>query len=237
MSVKFGGLDMAMRVDNSALIVLKLEDGVLEQIGQKVWPHISLDKVAGDMLKIQRIEKMKAIGYDRLGIGDGARQLFSKEVPLRDIISSQTNKLAMIGLVKGLFTQEKLIVHDKDLFREILEQEKKISDAGNILYQHPTGFHDDRFWALCYACSVASYSLSGIPRPTVAKPHSGTEIVGALIAGKPQTSTPVPSGSLQDPPKGPPHGNVPGQLPQHPPQLIAREAFWQLRWHHYVQVN
>ena len=55
MSVKFGGLDMAMRVDNSALIVLKLEDGVLEQIGQKVWPHISLDKVAGDMLKIQRI--------------------------------------------------------------------------------------------------------------------------------------------------------------------------------------
>jgi len=147
---------MAMRVDNSALIVLKLEDGVLEQIGQKVWPHISLDKVAGDMLKIQHIEKMKAIGYDRLGIGDGARQLFSKEVPLRDIISSQTNKLAMIGLVK-------------DLFREILEQEKKISDAGNILYQHPTGFHDDRFWALCYACSVASYSLAGIPRPTVAK--------------------------------------------------------------------
>ena len=45
MTVKFGGLDMAMRVDNSALIVLKLEDGVLEQVGQKVWPHISLDKV------------------------------------------------------------------------------------------------------------------------------------------------------------------------------------------------
>ena len=169
MSVKFGGLDMAMRVDNSALIVLKLEDGVLEQVGQKVWPHISLDKVADDMLKIQHIERMKAVGYDRLGIGDGARQLFSKEVPLRDIISSQTNKLAMIGLVKGLFTQEKLEVHDKDLFREILEQEKKISDAGNILYQHPSGFHDDRFWALCYACSVASYSLAGIPRPTVAK--------------------------------------------------------------------
>ena len=112
MTVKFGGLDMAMRVDNSALIVLKLEDGVLEQVGQKVWPHISLDKVADDMLKIQHIEKMKAVGYDRLGIGDGARQLFSKEVPLRDIISSQTNKLA---------------------------------------------------------CSVASYSLAGIPRPTVAK--------------------------------------------------------------------
>ena len=169
MAVKFGGLDVALRVDNTALVVLKLEDGVLEQVGQKVWPHMSLDKVADDMLKIQQLERMKAIGYDRLGIGDGAKQLFSKEIPLRDIISSQTNKLAMIGLVKGLFNQEKLIVHDKDLFREILEQERKISDAGNVLYQHPTGFHDDRFWALCYACSVASYSLAGIPRPTVAK--------------------------------------------------------------------
>jgi phage terminase large subunit-like protein len=169
MTVKFGGLDLAMRVDSSALVVLKLEDGILEQVGQKVWPHISLDKVADDVLKIQQLERMKAVGYDRLGIGDGAKQLFSKEIPLRDIISSQTNKLAMIGLVKGLFNQKKLIVHDKDLYREILEQEKKISDAGNILYQHPTGFHDDRFWALCYACSVASYSLAGIPRPTVAK--------------------------------------------------------------------
>ena len=169
MSVKFGGLDVALRVDNTALVVLKLEDGVMEQVGQKVWPHMSLDKVADDVLKIQQLERMKAIGYDRLGIGDGAKQLFSKEIPLRDIISSQTNKLAMIGLVKGLFNQEKLVVHDKDLFREILEQERKISDAGNVLYQHPTGFHDDRFWALCYACSVASYSLAGIPRPTVAK--------------------------------------------------------------------
>jgi len=169
MAVKFGGLDVALRVDNTALVVLKLEDGVLEQVGQKVWPHMALDKVADDVLKIQQLERMKAIGYDRLGIGDGAKQLFSKEIPLRDIISSQTNKLAMIGLVKGLFNQEKLVVHDKDLFREILEQERKISDAGNVLYQHPTGFHDDRFWALCYACSVASYSLAGIPRPTVAK--------------------------------------------------------------------
>jgi hypothetical protein len=169
MTVKFGGLDVALRVDNTALVVLKLEDGILEQVGQKVWPHMALDKVADDMLKIQQLERMKAIGYDRLGIGDGAKQLFSKEIPLRDIISSQTNKLAMIGLVKGLFNQDKLVVHDKDLFREILEQERKISDAGNVLYQHPTGFHDDRFWALCYACSFASYSLSGIPRPTVAK--------------------------------------------------------------------
>lgn len=167
-SVNFGGLDLALRTDNTALCVLKLEDGILDQIGQKVWPHIAFKEINEDLLKIQNKERMKAIGYDRLGVGDGAKQLFSKQLPLRDIISSQPNKLDMISLVKGLFDQEKLVVHDKDLYREILEQERKISEAGNILYQHPTGFHDDRFWSLCYACAVASYSIAGVPRPRVA---------------------------------------------------------------------
>ena len=165
---KFGGLDPALRVDNTVLCVLKLEDGILDQVGQKIWPHIDFHVINQDLLKIQNLEKMKAIGYDRLGVGDGAKQLFSKQLPLRDIISSMTNKFDMISLVKGLFDQDKLVIHDKDLFREVLEQERKISDAGNILYQHPSGFHDDRFWALCYACSVASYSIAGVPRPRIA---------------------------------------------------------------------
>ncbi len=73
----------------------------------------------------------------------------------------------MISLVAGLFHQDRLTVHDPDLFREILEQERKKSDAGNILYQHPVGFHDDRFWALCYACTMASHSMAGVVRPAV----------------------------------------------------------------------
>jgi len=167
-SVKFGGLDLALRVDNTVLEVLTLEDGILDQTGQKIWPHMNFSDINDDLTKINRIEKFKAVGYDRLGVGDGAKQLFSKEIPLRDIVSSMTNKFDMISLVKGLFDQDKLTVHDKDLFREILEQERKISDAGNVLYQHPSGFHDDRFWALCYACAVASYSIAGMARPRVA---------------------------------------------------------------------
>lgn len=176
MSAKFGGLDIALRVDNTSLCVLKLEDNVLDQIGQKVWPHIGFESINADLLKIQRLEKMSAIGYDRLGVGDGAKNLFSKELPLRDIVSSQTNKLDMISLVKGLFDQERLTVHDKDLYREILEQERKISDAGNVLYQHPTGFHDDRFWSLCYACAVAAHSMGGVPRPRIAQIPTGRRL-------------------------------------------------------------
>ena len=172
-AVNFGGLDVALRVDNTVLQVLKLEDKCLEQKGQKVWPHMAFKEINEDLVKIQERERMKAIGYDRLGVGDGAKQLFSRTIPLRDIISSQPNKLDMISLVKGLFDQERLVVHDKDLFKEIMEQERKISEAGNVLYQHPTGFHDDRFWALCYACSAASHSMAGVVRPRVAVANFG----------------------------------------------------------------
>ena len=166
--IKFGGLDPALRVDNTAFVCLELEHGVLDQCGQKIWPHIGFKTINQDLLAIQEREHMHSIGYDRIGIGDGARELFSKQLPLRDIVSSQPNKFDMISLVKGLFDQDRLMVHDENLYREILEQEKKISDAGNLIYQHPTGFHDDRFWALCYACSVASHSMSGVARPRVA---------------------------------------------------------------------
>jgi hypothetical protein len=74
----------------------------------------------------------------------------------------------MISLVKGLFSQDRLVIHDMDLMKEAYEQERKVSDAGNILYQHPSGFHDDRFWSLCYACSVASHAMAGVPRPRIA---------------------------------------------------------------------
>ena len=118
-SIKYGGLDLALRVDNTSLCVLKLENGILDQVGQKIWPHIAFKEINEDLLKIQNLERMKAIGYDRLGVGDGAKQLFDKQIPLRDIVSSQPNKFDMISLVKGLFDQERLTVHDKDLYREI----------------------------------------------------------------------------------------------------------------------
>jgi len=40
------------------------------------------------------------------------------------------------------------------------------SDAGNLLYRHPEGFHDDRFWGLALACEAGSYAVRGITRST-----------------------------------------------------------------------
>jgi len=173
--VRFGGLDVALRVDNTALVILEMnEDKVFEEYGIKVWPHIHPAKIRDDLLTIQRDVRMNSIGYDRLGTGELIK-MFPTELPMHPVISSMPTKQDIIGLIRGMFTAKKLLIHDSDLKREITEQEKYISDAGNILYRHPQGFHDDRFWALGYACYVASKYLIGMPRyiaKVVPKPKS-----------------------------------------------------------------
>jgi phage terminase large subunit-like protein len=164
----FGGLDLASRVDNTALVVLKMDNGVLEQIGMKVWPHVSYDIIAEDLLKIQDKENCTKIGFDRSGVGDAVGALFDKSLPMIPIITTQQSKIAMIQLIKGMFQQKKLLIHSKQLYTEVSEQQQHISDAGNILYKHPANRHDDAFWALAYACNVASRYLQGSARPSIA---------------------------------------------------------------------
>lgn len=167
---KFAGLDIAIRVDTTCLqgIELNAKEGVLDQISQKVWEHSDYDIIARDMLSIQQFEMFRSIGYDRTGVGDGARRLFNRQIPLRDVLLSAPKKFEIITTMKGLIAQEKLFIHDKDLYREILEQEKIISEAGNPLYRHPTGFHDDRFWALGLAVDQAAPYILGRPMPSIA---------------------------------------------------------------------
>lgn len=166
MNPKYGGLDLAQRVDNSALVVLELDEGVLKQVGQKVWGHIDYSLIFKSLEKINELEKFNKISYDRTGVGDAVSKLImpSMRKVCRPVVLTIKKKFELITLVKGLFNERKLSIHDRDLFREVTEQEVVTSDAGNLLYRHPQGFHDDRFWALALACDAGSYAVRGITK-------------------------------------------------------------------------
>jgi hypothetical protein len=108
-------------------------------------------------------------------VGDAVAKLINLDIKsiFRPVVLSAPKKFELISLMKGLFNKDKLVIHDRDLFREVTEQEIVKSDAGNILYRHPQGFHDDRFWGLALACDAASYYINGIPRAraSAAKPR------------------------------------------------------------------
>lgn len=154
---RVGGLDLAKRVDHSSFIVLKIENGILKQEAHMIWPHVRYGKVAGDVLRIQDKMPMEKIGFDRNSIGDFAVELFDKTaLPMEGIKTTMQSKLDMINVVKILFHQGLLkIDKNSELVAQIAEQEQIITDAGNTVYKHIPGRHDDLFWALCYACYVA----------------------------------------------------------------------------------
>lgn len=155
--IRIGGMDLAKRVDHSAFIILKLDDGILKQEAHYIWPHVKYGKVAGDVLKFQNKLPMEKIGFDRNSVGDFAVELFDKTaLPMEGIKTTMQSKLDMINVLKILFHQGLLkIDKDSELVTQISEQEQIITDAGNTTYKHIPGRHDDLFWALCYACYVA----------------------------------------------------------------------------------
>jgi hypothetical protein len=156
--MKFGGIDPAQRVDNTCFTMLtRHPDGSLEESGLKIWPHIKFQEIASDLEKIQSIEKMSMVGFDRTGIGDLAQQLMPKSIPLLPVVTSAPMKVAIINFMNAMFSKKMLRLHSRELYDEVLAQQRIISSAGNVLYRHEPGQHDDRLWSLGYAC-VAAYS-------------------------------------------------------------------------------
>lgn len=161
----FGGVDLAKRIDHSAFESIKLQDGILKEKYYMEWPHTNYAIVATDLKKIHAKLPQELIGFDRSGVGDAASELFDKSfIPLTPIVTTMNTKIDIIHIVRTLFQKGYLQVDREsptenrdtdDLPTQIEEQEEIISKAGNTLYQHPQGKHDDRFWALGYACYVA----------------------------------------------------------------------------------
>lgn len=168
--IRFGGLDLAKRIDHSALIILKFdtENWRLKQEGFLKWPHVSYGKVAEDTLQINLKMPMELLGFDRTGVGDAAAELFDKSMlPLVPIVTSNPMKLDIIHIVRTLFDKKMLLVDRENEVRgQIEEQEEKITQAGNTTYVH-SGEHDDLFWGLGYACYVAVPYLVNMAPPLV----------------------------------------------------------------------
>lgn len=166
----FGGLDLAKRIDSTYLEVLRLEKGILYDHAGKQWPHVKYGYIAQDVQKLQLKLNMEQIGIDRSGVGDGAIELFdTSALPLVPIVMTIQRKLDIIHIMRILLNIGRLKVErGSDLEKEITEQQEEITNAGNPTYKHPTGKHDDRFWALGYACLVALPYMVNMP-PAVIK--------------------------------------------------------------------
>jgi hypothetical protein len=161
--LRFGGLDLAKRTDHSALEILKVQNGKLIEEAFMVWDHVNYGQVARDLHKIYDKKPINIIGFDRTGVGDAAIELFDViTLPMEPIIMTNNRKIECVNAVQTMFQTGQLKINAKSPVREQIEmQQVKKSDAGNLIYQHPSGTHDDLFWGLAYAVFVSVPYIAG----------------------------------------------------------------------------
>ena len=169
--MRFGGLDLAKRTDHSALEVLMVKDDILIEEAFMVWPHVNYGQVAKDLHKIYDSKPMSVIGFDRTGVGDAAIELFDViTLPLEPIIMTNNRKIECVNAVQTMFQTGQLKISSQSPVREQIElQQVKKSQAGNMIYEHPSGTHDDLFWGLAYAVFVAVPFIAGGMHPPIIK--------------------------------------------------------------------
>lgn len=168
--MRFGGLDLAKRTDHSALEVLKIKDDILIEEAFNIWDHVNYGQVAKDMHKIYSHKPMNIIGFDRTGVGDAAIELFDIiTLPMEPIIMTNNRKIECVNAVQTMFQTGQLKINSKSPVREQIEmQQVRKSTAGNLIYEHPSGTHDDLFWGLAYAVYVAvPYIAGGAHTPVI----------------------------------------------------------------------
>ena len=167
--MRFGGLDLAKRTDHSALEILKMKDDILIEEGFMQWGHVNYGQVARDLHQIHKKKPMNIIGFDRTGVGDAAIELFDTiTLPMEPVIMTNNRKIECVNAVQTMFQTGQLKIGSTSPVREQIEmQQVKKSLAGNLVYEHPSGTHDDIFWGLAYAVYVAVPFIAGGDHPPI----------------------------------------------------------------------
>lgn len=174
-NILYGGLDLAERIDHSCLFALNWDGQHLDQKGVAEWgdrgTKIRYPEIAEDVAGINEKLNFHKIGYDETG-NIAVGYLFTKRYTgtsgldgiMEPIHVTNPIKLDCIRVVNYLKDLGILRVKPNDpVIRQMEEQQKVISSAGVQRYEHPSGVHDDRFWALAFACYIAVEAIVGLP--------------------------------------------------------------------------
>ena len=169
MVMHYGGLDLARYRDHSAFILLKVLEGSsrkAELRALKLWPHVQYSTIEQDLLQyMNRYGMMMELAVDGTNEISFSERLKALGLPVNALRFSAPLKHEMVSDVVLFLSQEKVLLPRKgaeELLAEIREQERTISQAGTIRYEHPQGRHDDLFWAFAMAVHAARPQLLGI---------------------------------------------------------------------------
>ena len=156
----YAGVDLAERVDYSVVAVVRKEADRLDLVHMKRFLlRTSIASCIG-YVKIlrERWRRIHAVYIDNTRHGDYIVQDFQEAgVPEAEGVTFTMNsKQEMAQLLRQRMAEGNLHTpFDRSLLDELNVEKYELTKTGKILFSHPEGTHDDKFWALALAVYAA----------------------------------------------------------------------------------
>ena len=152
----YTGTDLGLKHDYSAVALVK-------KVGQEVYlMHLRRFKLGTEFASVlgwirilnDRCQSVHRNLIDQTGMGEFFVQEAVKSglKNTQGIMLSLPSKQEVLGYLKQLMEARRLqIFYDVDLINEVHLERYELSKVGQIMFSHPQGTHDDRFWSLALA--------------------------------------------------------------------------------------
>lgn len=153
------GVDVAERVDYSVIAVVQETGSGLDLVHMHRFPRgtalasvIGYAKLLGERWRIIHSTYVDNTRHGDYLIGDMAEA----GVPSPEGVNfTMDSKMEMAQLLKQRMQQTLRVPYDRQLLNELNNQRYELTKTGKISFSHPSGTHDDRFWALALAVYAA----------------------------------------------------------------------------------
>jgi phage FluMu gp28-like protein len=151
----YAGVDLAKKEDFSVVAVLRRDEDAFRLIHLNIFPQGTEYVGVINYLKAlsERLKTIHRFLLDQTGVGEAVVEQAKKTVPnLEGVILSAPAKQEILGYLK-LMMQEKRVLfpYELDFLQELNVERFELTKSGQIQFSHPSGTHDDRFWAFALA--------------------------------------------------------------------------------------
>lgn len=167
----YAGIDLAERVDYSVIAVLERAETLRLVHMHRFKKGASIASVIGyAKLLSERWDRIHATHIDSTRHGDYIVQDMKQAgvANPRGVTFTLNTKQEIAQILRQRLQQEQLrIPYDRNLLDELNTEKYQLTKTGKIVYSHPQGTHDDRFWALALAAHAAEQTTT--PSPPIAK--------------------------------------------------------------------
>jgi hypothetical protein len=171
----YAGVDLAKKEDFSVIAILRRDPDAFRLIHLKVFPQGTEYVAVTNYMKAlgERLKTIHKFLVDQTGVGEAvleeARKTLRGIADVEGVVLTAPAKQEILGYLK-LMMQEKRVLfpYELDFLQELNVERFELSKSGQILFSHPSGTHDDRFWAF----ALAVFATKTAPYPQLKRSHT-----------------------------------------------------------------